>query len=800
MELSITNSQRKTQAQKDANDFQWYKDQANLLSSGAKSSMYSLGYQGVSDFKRMKVNYDLFNNIINLLDFEYVCKPFGAEGGELPANFTNRDILSNKIKVLLGMEMTMPFSWKVVAVNEEATTRIEQETFKKIREYVEAQIMQPIKTQLELMELQKTKGRQLTPQEQQDTERRIQQELEKQTPDEVRRYMARDHQDPAEVLGNQLLEFLIWKTNAKDKFNDGWKHSNLSGKEIYWVGEVNGNPDFEVINPLYFKRNKSIDTKYIENGEWAIYERRMTPSQVIATFGSQLKSADIDRIYNYFKTNPSSIIDPEFRFSEYGESHEYTLSVIHHNWISLRKIGFLYDEEGNSSIVDELYKLNPEAGDVKIEWEWIPEAHEVYRILDDIFVYPRPVPGQYVDLENLYNAHLSYYGAECDSLNSPTTSPMDRGKTYQYFYNIIIYRMELLMASDEGKKFFINMNAIPNTGGLDLNKFLYFLKANNIGFLNPNEEGNRGSGDVTNMVKEVDMSLISDISKYMQIAEYIERKCGDAVGVTKQMEGAIGSTEAVTNTKQNLMQSAHVIRPYFELHNNVKARVLSGLLEVAKVTYSNKPNSKLAYVLDDMSLAMLTIDKELLDNSTYGMFVMNSAKSADAKMAVEQLAQAALQNQTADIADIIKIIRSDSLTEAEELLEAASSRKAIQANEIEMSKIQQLKEQQQAIANEAQLERDHEAKMIVLKEGERRKTEIQKQTILSLGFNENKDEDSDGVPDVLEVAKFGVEADIKRRKLALDERKQAHQEQFDAEKLKLDKKKLTQQNNKPKNN
>ncbi len=66
--------------------------------------------------------------------------------------------------------------------------------------------------------------------------------------------------------------------------------------------------------------------------------------------------------------------------------------------------------------------------------------------------------------------------------------------------------------------------------------------------------------------------------------------------------------------------------------------------------------------------------------------------------------------------------------------------------------------------------------MIVLKETERRKTEIQKQTILSLGFAENKDTDDDGTPDVLEVAKFGVDADLKARKLVLDEGKKILEE------------------------
>ena len=53
----------------------------------------------------------------------------------------------------------------------------------------------------------------------------------------------------------------------------------------------------------------------------------------------------------------------------------------------------------------------------------------------------------YKDIDNIYTCNFSYYGAATDNLNSETTSAMDRIKGYQYLYNIICYRIELLMAS-----------------------------------------------------------------------------------------------------------------------------------------------------------------------------------------------------------------------------------------------------------------------------------------------------------------------------------------------------------------
>lgn len=801
MNFNFNNRQRLTQKQKEANDKQWYKDQADLLDSHSFSENHFIGFGGITEYKRKKVNYDLFNNIINARDFEYVSKPFGAQGGDLPANFTNRDIVSGKIKVLLGMEMKMPFSWKLTAVNRDATTRKEEEETARLKDYVISEIMAPIEKEVRQNALAQQKGKKLSPEESQQIQEQIQEEITQKTPDKVRKYMTREHQDPAEMLGTQILEYLIQKERVADKFNKGFKHANLSGEEVYLVSILNGEPVLKVANSLFFDYDKSPDLDYIEDGEWAVHEYRMTPGEVISNFGSKLKEDEIDRIYQY-NSNPSHIYNSDFTFQTDKRNEPYTIRVLHTTWKSLRKIGFLtyYSTITGSEemkLVDENYKINIRQGDIDIDWEWIPEAHETWKILNDIYVYTRAVPGQNKDLDNLWSCKLPYYGAATDNLNSPITCSMDRVKGYQYFYDILLYRIELLLASDKGKKIAINIKGIPKSAGMDVAKWTYFFEANNIAWLNPNEEGNRGS-DVTNMVKDIDMSLVSKINEYIALAEFIKRECGAAIGVTPQMEAQIGANEAVSNTQQNLVQSSHIIQPFFELHNNVKGNVLTALLETAKVAYTERPPGVLSYILDDMTLKMFKVDTALLESSRYGLFISNSSKAADAKRAVEQLAQAGLQNQQADFADIIKVIRADSVTEAEELLEAAASRKQDEAERVERAKQAANKQAELAARQHEQEQWVHEEKMVILKEKERRKTEIQKQAMLSIGFDPNKDEDDDGVPDVLEVAKFGVDADIKRRSEDRKDNEFQHKKEVDNEKLKLEAKKIAVQANKPK--
>lgn len=810
METYTTNNiprQRLTQTQKDANDKQWYKDHVNMLDARSLNTGGD-GYGGISEYRRKKVNYDLFNNIINLRDFEYVCKPYGSEVGEMPATLTNRDITSGKIKSLLGMEMKRPFSWKAIAVNPEATTRKEEEYFKRLKDYTVEQILAPIRQKIQQAQAQQTQGQQLTPEQQTQLQKEAEQQLQAQTPDEVKKYMAREHQDPAEVQSGQILRYLIQKERIPQKFNRGFKHAMLGGEELFWVGIVNGEPTLRVVNTIDIKYSVSPDNEFIHQGEWVVCPFKMTPSEIIAQFGDELTDEQIDDIYERFPDGGmynSGVMDDGFDFNPLHSSDGNTFRVIHSEWKSLRKVGFLTYIDPNTGepelkIVSEEYRKNKTAGDVDLKWEWIPEKHEGWKIADNIYVGMGPVPGQHIDLDNLYECKLSYIGAAYDNLNSQVTSIMDRMKPYQYYYNIIMYRLEMLIASDRGKKVFANINMVPTSAGIDLKKWSYYLDSTSMGWFNPGEEGHKkagGANDIVSHVKEIDLSTVSQINHYVELLEYIERRCGDSVGIPKQVEGQIGPNDAVTNTQQTIVQSSHILEPYFDLHNNIKQEVLQSLIDCAKVAYSVGKPKKLSFVLDDMSMSMFEIDQEMLENSTMGIFVTNSTKADETKQLIGTLAHAAMQNGLLDLSSVVKVVRSEGVVEAEEELELGEQKKADQNQQNQM-------QLQQAQSEEAQAQRDHEKAgwehdldKIRLKAQLDGQNEINKQLILSAGFDPDKDEDNDGTPDILELAKHGVDANISLRHQALEEDKFKHQQtqdehnkKVDNEKLKLEAKKI----------
>lgn len=787
-------SERLTLAQKKANKHQWYKEKMDELERG-HYTLYETGGGDISSYQRMQVNYDLFNNKLNLSDFNHVCKPFGSqEIGELPAQMANRDISSGKIKAVLGMEKKRPFQYRFLASNPEATTRIEKEEFSRIRQFVIDEVMMPIRQKAEIKYQQQLQSKELSQEEQQQLIQQMQQEISSQTPPEVKKYMEREHQDPVEVMAHQLIEFLVKKTDAKNKFNKAFKHLHLSSKEVMYVGIHNGHPELWNVNSLRFNCDESPDLDYIEDGDWATQEYRMTPSQVITYFGQYLKPKEIDRVYSMAgKAQADYVRDSMFDFDGYTESgHGDHIKVLHCVWKALRPVKFLSyvgkDEQIKERIVDESYKMNKEAGDLKIETEWIPEVYEGWKIMDEFYVRMGPLEGQFKDLNNLYHCKLPYYGAICDNLNSEATCLMDRLKVYQYYYNIVMYRLEMLLASDKGKKILMNINAIPDSADFDIHKWQYFLESSPFVYYDPDEEGS--SMDANNVAKTLDLSLVSDIGKYIEIAAFLKQQAGESVGITPAIEGQTSPYESVGNNRTNIQASSNILEPYFDLHSNVKRNVLQALLESAKIAYHGQDVVTLTYALDDLSRHVLNVDMGLLDSSTLGIFVEGSSEAAEIKDLIKQLSFTAMQNQKVELSDVISVVKTTGIAEAEETLKAAEKERHKQMLEIEDRKGQQMKELEEMKERNKQADHEREKDLIITKEEERRKTEVIKGSLVGASFNPDQDIDNDGENDFVELAKDGLDADIKASKVQLEREKFEHQKQQDKVKNDLEEKKL----------
>ena len=81
--------------------------------------------------------------------------------------------------------------------------------------------------------------------------------------------------------------------------------------------------------------------------------------------------------------------------------------------------------------------------------------------------------------------------------------------------------------------------------------------------------------------------------------------------------------------------------------------------------------------------------------------------------------------------------------------------------------------------------------MVVLKEEEKRETEIVKGSLVGASFNPDQDKDKDGINDFIEIAKYGLDAEVKQSKVQLEREQFEHKKIQDQEDNKLKKEKMS---------
>ena len=161
-------------------------------------------------------------------------------------------------------------------------------------------------------------------------------------------------------------------------------------------------------------------------------------------------------------------------------------------WKSFKKIGFVTvidPETGQPDEfeVDETYKVI--GNEVNVEWTWIIEVWEGYRVGEDLYIGVEPLQYQHVSADNPNSQRLPYTGVVYNNTNSKPRSLVSMMKPLQYMYIVLWYRLELMLARDKGKVALIDVSQIPKSMNIDVNKWLHYLSALGVAFINPYEDG-----------------------------------------------------------------------------------------------------------------------------------------------------------------------------------------------------------------------------------------------------------------------------------------------------------------------
>ena len=760
------------------------------------------GGNGRSRSDEMQTYYDLYNSIYNEKDLKYVTNPFKQDDG-FPAMAQDYNIIKPYVDQLLGEETKRPFNFHPQRTSDIAASEMQEKAKEMLMDYIQATI-----------------ASKLSPEQ----AARYEQALatgEIQTPEAIAKYLQKDYKDIAETEAYHALQFLKRKLNLTHEFYKGWKDALIGGEEIYYVGVINGDPYVERVNPMYFDYEHSLDLEFIDDAAWCRRKMIMSATEIYDRFYDKMSERQLNELLELIDQRPGAGNNPEIRKTSMDyesiklhKINSFTdnpfdidhIVVYHCCWKSFKKIGFvtlLNPETGEVEEfqVDEDYKVT--GTEQSVEWDWIIEVWEGYRIGDDMYIGIQPIEYQHISADNPNSQKLPYTGVVYNNTNSKPRSLVSMMKPLQYMYIVVWYRLELALSRDKGKVAVMDITQIPKSMNIDVNKWMHYLSALGVAFINPYDEGwdipgrEGGKPSQFNQLSSWDLTMSNVIAEYIQLMQKIEDMVAKLTGITPQRQGQIAASELVSNANTAVNMSYHITEPWFWNHNQVKRRVLTMLLNTSKAAW--KDNKRyLNYILDDATRAFV----QLSDNFFYedmDIFVDDSTKNQQYIDQLKQLLQPAMQNG-ASLLDIAEIITLDNMSMIKNRLE-----------EIEQKRMEQMQQQQQAEqqAQQQMAEQQNQLKEeeLMLKEAEldlekykvdqdRYKAEQDNATKITVAqINayrgaENMDQDMNGIPDPIEIGKQALEqqkinSDIATKQLELNNKRREIEQKREAENKKI---------------
>ena len=753
------------------------------------------GGNGRSRSDEMQTYYDLYNSIYNEKDLKYVTNPFKQDDG-FPAMAQDYNIIKPYVDQLLGEETKRPFNFHPQRTSDIAASELQEKAKEMLMNYIQATI-----------------ASKLSPEQ----AARYEQALatgEIQTPEAIAKYLQKDYKDIAETEAYHALQFLKRKLNLTHEFYKGWKDALIGGEEIYYIGVINGDPYVERVNPMYFDYEHSLDLEFIDDAAWCRRKMIMSATEIYDRFYDKMSERQLNELLELIDQRPGAGNNPEIRKTSIDyesiklhKVNSFTdnpfdidhIVVYHCCWKSFKKIGFvtlLNPETGEVEEfqVDEDYKVI--GTEQSVEWDWIIEVWEGYRIGDDMYIGIQPIEYQHISADNPNSQKLPYTGVVYNNTNSKPRSLVSMMKPLQYMYIVVWYRLELALSRDKGKVAVMDITQIPKSMNIDVNKWMHYLSALGVAFINPYDEGwdipgrEGGKPSQFNQLSSWDLTMSNVIAEYIQLMQKIEDMVAKLTGITPQRQGQIAPSELVGNTNTAVSMSYHITEPWFWNHNQVKRRVLTMLLNTSKAAWKDSKRY-LNYILDDATRAFV----QLSDNFFYedmDIFVDDSTKNQQYIDQLKQLLQPAMQNG-ASLLDIAEIITLDNMSMIKNRLEEIEQKRMEQMQQqqqAEQQAQQQIAEQQNQLKEEELMLKEAEMDLEKYKVDQDNATKITVAQLNAYRGAENMDQDMNGIPDPIEIGKQALEqqkinSDIATKQLELNNKRREIEQKREAENKKI---------------
>lgn len=578
--------------------------------------------------------------------------------------------------------------------------------------------------------------------------------------------------DDVTITTQKRLELINAIVEAKDKYQQAYFYW-WACEEVYTYREVyKGDVYLQVVSPLEYFRIES-GNRYVEDDDAGVRIYRMTIPQIIDRFRDDLSAAEMKYLKDIYSVSPKydapdgiiQIFD-KTNFAERkailhtnaealrSEARLYgkEIDIYHYVWKTEIKQGILHhiDLMGNivESVVDEDYELDLEAGDIDIEWTWINQVWEGWRIggcHSGVYIKPRPIAVQRERFNNFSDCKLPYngiVGLHKDNLRNPIPF---RILPYLALYRIYTLQQERAVAKFKSWLLFPE-SILADSSDMTTEERLAI--ANKDSFL-PFDD----SEATPNSLQSIREVATTAINNYIQMLDNLKNNLKNEAWEAANMNSArFGNTKDYGGKAVNEANYANAMAGSvwsLECFNLFRERDYVANIDYSKFAWIDGKRG--SYVDPTTNkVVIVDIDGSSDFSSNIGVYIRNNAEVQQKLQMMKELAFSAGQNDQLEVA--IEAIENNNITSI-----SKNIKKAIQARreyEIQMQQAQQeaaaqteqiisQREQakQQFEARENQLNREHDIDVENLKiQGQKEIWEMRLQVDTNGNGNIDKDE------------------------------------------------------------
>lgn len=388
------------------------------------------------------------------------------------------------------------------------------------------------------------------------------------------------------------------------------------------------------------------DKHFLEN----YYQRAGTNGKTISLTYNQLFEYNPD-ICQKFYDNERELFkkEPTTIYSENSNLFE----VWHVVWRGEAKRGILtyINELGfqTTRVVEEDYKLDLEAGDISIEWEYEPQVYEGYRI-GHRYTSVYPIKARPVAFNR--NGKLPYNGIMEVLPMMGKFSIIKTITPYQIMRNIFAYHREMVIAKNKMLILLLPESLIAS----DEEDKIYKMAADGVLLIDDSED--------TNSLKMQQIRLLNAnmgdyITQLTNLIEATKLEAREMVDMNMQRYGEIAQSAGAATTQEAIARSSMGMVILVQMFDEFRKTDYNRDLDYAKLAYVDGLDT--SYWDEVGNRRFISLDVNSYINSDYSTTVKNDAKEVDKLNQLRQWAFSAAQNGDLDMA--IAAISGDNVSQ-----------------------------------------------------------------------------------------------------------------------------------------